>query len=73
VAVAVLEVETRRLVRLVLVAAVLQILLVLLTQVVAEGEQAPEQVLVAPPVKQVVLVLLLLRFQISLRLLSQAV
>jgi hypothetical protein len=73
VAVAVLEVETRRLVRLVLVAAVRQIRRVPLTQVVAEGEQAPEQVLVAPPVQQVVLVLLLLRFQISLRLLSQAV
>ena len=72
-AVAVLEVETRRLVRLVLVAAVLQIRRVTLTQVVAEGEQAPEQVLVAPPVRQAALVLLLSRFLTLSRLLSQAV
>jgi hypothetical protein len=54
VAVAVLEVETRRLVRLVLVAAVRQIRRVTLTQVVVEGGQAPEQVLVANPVRQAV-------------------
>jgi hypothetical protein len=70
---AVLEVETRRLVRLVLVAAVRQIRRVPLTQVVVEGGQAPEQVLVAPPVRQAALELLLSRFLTLSRLLSQAV
>jgi hypothetical protein len=70
---AVLEVETHRLVRLVLVAAVRQIRRVPLTRVVVEGEQVPEQEHKVPPVRQAALELLLSRFLTLSRLLSQAV